>query len=462
MKPSEFPYGKAHFYIVAMAVISGGILFATGHWGKEEAPDLTFTIFAINHFEAYESIVAEFEEEYDVKVSMQLVDARALENRLQAALLSGSPVPDIVELRNGAMGFFTRGPLEDVGLLDLTDRVQSEGLDQSMVNSRFSLWSSRGRIFALPHDVHPIVLAYRRDLVEELGIDVDELDTWEKFVQVGREVTKDLDGNGTIDRYMIDMNRGTADYVNMLMLQRGGGLSDKDGNVTLYTQDNVELIVWLIHQFEGPDRIAFNAGWGQSLAKAMMEGFVLFYFAPDWRTKMFETDVPSLSGKMEIMPVPAWEPGGRRTTTWGGTGLCITRECKNPDLAWTFAKYLYLNTDILNANFTNLNIISAYKPAWNLPAIDEPNTYYSGQKIGRILADLAPSTPPDYSSPYVAEALIKAGEAFVNGIQYYKSHGDDGLEEYVDKELKRCHDQVQRVQDQNLFLAEQDGEVSEQ
>jgi arabinosaccharide transport system substrate-binding protein len=114
-------------------------------------------------------------------VHLQVVDQRALQGRLQSSLQVGADVPDMVELLDGTMGIVTKGPIEDVGFLDLTERVPREGLGERPVTSRFGKWSSRGHIFALPHDVHPVVLAYRRDLVEQLGIDVSKLTPWDEF-----------------------------------------------------------------------------------------------------------------------------------------------------------------------------------------------------------------------------------------------------------------------------------------
>ena len=34
------------------------------------------------------------------------------------------------------------------------------------------------------------MLAYRRDLVESLGIDVSQLDTWDKFVEAGQRISR--------------------------------------------------------------------------------------------------------------------------------------------------------------------------------------------------------------------------------------------------------------------------------
>lgn len=446
----DFPYGKAPFVLLVMAVGSSIALMAsTG--GDTREPDLTFVVFADSHLRAYQAIIPEFERQHGVHIRIQQVQIQCLQSRLSAALLSGAEVPDVVELVTGSMGFFTKGPVEDVGFLDLTERIQAEGLDERLVSSRFSLWSSRGHIFGLPHDVHPVVLAYNRDVVAELGIDVDAIETWDDFVRVGREITKDLNGDGVIDRFAIDMFADGGDHLEMLIRQRGANLFDADGRLTMYDPRIVDTIIWYVHQTRGPDRIAFPCGWGQPLSKAMLENFVIFYFAPDWRTKNFELETPKMAGRLGLMPLPAWEPGGRRTSTWGGTGLCITKACENPELAWEFAKFLYLNREMLGQNFDKLNILPPLKDAWDLPALNEPDPFYRDQVIGSLFAELAPETPPVYVTPYSSDALWKLNEVFIHACAHYDQHGDDGLRAFVDKDLSRASDAVQRLIDFNSF-----------
>jgi arabinosaccharide transport system substrate-binding protein len=199
-------------------------------------------IFATNHEKAYQKVLGDFEKEHGVKVQLQLVSARALQSRLQSSLLTGAQVPDLVELMAGSIGYFSRGPLEDVGFVDLTDRLHQENLYSKMVEARYSLWSSRDRIFAIPHDVHPVALCYRRDLIEELGIDVENLKTWDDFVKMGRSITKDLDGDGNPDRYALDMPLSTNWGINLLLLQRGEQLFNEQGKVVFDTKLTAETI----------------------------------------------------------------------------------------------------------------------------------------------------------------------------------------------------------------------------
>jgi len=460
----RFPFGKAPLALLLSAAVSGAILLSLQISRRGAAPpDLVFATFAESHYNAYKEVLPEFENRHGVDVQLQLVHVRALKSRLQSAMLAGiEDVPDLVELNHPSMGYFARGPLEEVGFIDLTELIEAEGFDETMVSSRFSLWTSRGRIFALPHDVHPVALAYRRDIVEELGVDVDEMETWEDFVAMGREITRDLDGDGVVDRYALETNVSSANYLNLLLLQQGVSLFDARGRLTMDDPRVVDTIVWYVKRAAGPERIGFPAGSGQQFARTVREGLVVFYYAPDWRTVNFESHAPAARGKMALMPLPAWEEGGRRTSTWGGTGLALTKARKDPDgppeerarfeLAWKLAKFLYASEETSARLFEEFNILPPFAEAWDHPVFSEPNAYYGGQPIGELLVELADDVPPDHVSAYTESALAALGSALVNTLNRYRSDGPEGLRAYAAEELSAQAARVQRDIDRNVFL----------
>ena len=351
------------------------------------------------------------------------------------------------------MGIFTKGPLDDVGFMDLTQRIHDTGLYDRLVTNRFGKWSSRGHIFALPHDVHPVMLCYRRDLVEQLGIDVSQLTTWDKFAEVGRKITQSSVSNGVVQHYMIDLPSDGADVIRLMLLQRGGSLLDKDGNASFDSPEAVDVTMWYLHATQGKDRFSFPCGWGQPLAKAIEDGLCLFYICPDWRTMQFQYDLPpEMSGKLALMPLPAWHEGGVRTSTWGGTGLAFPKTCRNFELAWKLAMYLYYTPEQLGPRFQRMNILPPLKEVWTRPEFSEPRPYYSNQPIGKLYIDLVPGVPAETVTAYLSNARDKFMEAYTSSVEYHEEHGDDGLHDFVQSELKRCADQVRLQISRNVFL----------
>lgn len=461
----KFPYGPAPLVILIIAVITGiglAVWVPLSRPPGYRAPDLVLATFVPEQAAAYSAALPKFEEQNHCKIQIELVDQKALQSRLQSALQVGADVPDMVELMYGTIGVFTKGPIQDVGFIDLTDKIKTSGLYDQLVTNRLSKWSSRGHVFALPHDVHPVMLVYRRDLVEQFGIDVNKLTTWDEFARVGREVVRRSRGpDGLPAHYMIDLPTDGNDPLILLLLQDGVSVFDAAGNVAFDNDATLNVVCWYVKQIEGKTRISFPCGEGQNFAKAMIDGLCLFYFCPDWRSNRIELEIPSLAAKLSLMPLPAWKPGGLRTSTWGGCGLAFTKQCRNFDLAWKLAMYLYYDPAQLGPRFAATHILPPLKSAWDLPQFDQSDLFYSGISLGQAYAALAPSVPEEHYTAYQTIANSKLSEAFTSTSLYYQAHGDVGLRDYARAELKRCADRVRVVMHRNVFLYPPPAQVSE-
>lgn len=441
-----FPFGKAAFSILLLALGAGLWLAMTPP--PRKTATLTFWVFAKPHYEAYKTAIASFEAKHPgVTIDIQLVANNSLATRLQAAFLADVDVPDLVEVEISSAGSFFRGPLHHVGFTDLTDRLTASGLYDEMVRARFAPYTSRGRIFGLPHDVHPVQLAYRRDLFAQAGISVDAIQTWDDFVRIGQKLTVPN------RRYMIELSDTNSSNLEMFLFQRGGGYFDPEGRCIFDNETAVETMLWYVPLVaaNSPRRIGNNLGGGQILTRAVEDGYFLCLIAPDWRTKSIESDIPSMAGKMALMPLPAVTPGGPRTSTWGGTMLGITKHCKYQDLAWEFALHVYLDKADLAERFRGTNILPALRAAWNHPAYTERRPYWSGQRLGATYAALAPQVPFQYSSPVVVTAKAKLGEALTACVQRYNAQGEQGFEAYARTRLRQSADEVRRMIARNPY-----------
>jgi arabinosaccharide transport system substrate-binding protein len=322
----DFPFGLAALSLLALSLVTGAYI-ATRPSQKSRAT-LTMWTFAKEHYNAYKEAIPKFEREHPgVTVDLQLVSYNATTQRLRSAFWADLDVPDLVEVEISAAGSFFRGSQENIGFLDLTDRIKAENLDQRMVAARFAPYTSRGRIFGLPHDVHPVQIAYRRDLLEKEGVDVSQIETWDDFVAVGQKLTRRQGQNA---RYLIELSDTSRDNLEVFLFQRGGGYFDEQGRCIMDSEESVQAMLQYVPLVAGPKRIGNNLGGGQILTRAVEDGYLLCLLAPDWRTKIFQSDISKMEGKMALMPLPAIEPGGRRTSTWGGTMIGVTKKKPKP------------------------------------------------------------------------------------------------------------------------------------
>jgi arabinosaccharide transport system substrate-binding protein len=443
--------------ICALAVVSAIVLVL---WPIPQKEGLVFWIFAKTHQRLYEPMTEGWNSAQPPaqRVNLVLLSAGALQRRLLSGFLSDTPLPDLAETYVQIVAQAFMGPLEDVGLVDLTDLLRAEGIDEQINAPSFAPWTSRGRIFGLPHDVHPVLLAYRADLVEAAGMDVATIHTWDDFVRLLRPLVRDTDGDGYPEHYLLNIWETNPELIDSLMLQAGGALFDAEERLVMHSEINARVLATVVSWTTGPDRIAANAPEFDAAGNKMrLDGTVLFSLMPDWLTSAWRQDLPQLAGKVKLMPLPAWEIGGRRTTVLGGTMLGIPKRVRDFASAWRYAKHLYLSPDLARGLFRTTGIISPVKQHWTDPVYDAPSAYFSGQRYGRLYIAAAPDVPLRTSSPYQALAQIKMADSALALKAYAQRHSTYTVAELVPEArrlLAQAEVEVQRQMQRNVFLAQ--------
>jgi arabinosaccharide transport system substrate-binding protein len=443
--------------ICALAIVSAIVLLL---WPIPQKEELGFWIFAKTHQRLYEPMTEAWNSAQPPaqRVHLVLLSAGALQRRLLSGFLSETPLPDLAEAYVQIVAQAFLGPLADVGLVDLTDIIRAEGIDEQINAPSFAPWTSRGRIFGLPHDVHPVLLAYRADVVEAAGIDVAAIHTWDDFVRLLRPLVRDTDGDGYPKHYLLNIWETNPELIDSLMLQAGGALFDAEERLVMHSEINARVLATVVSWTTGPDRIAVNAPEFDAAGNKMrLDGTVLFSLMPDWLTSAWRQDLPQLAGKVKLMPLPAWEAGGRRTTVLGGTMLGIPKRVRDFANAWRYAKHLYLSPDLARGLFHTTGIISPVKQHWADAVYDEPSLYFSGQRYGRLYIAAAPDVPPRTSSPYQALAQTKMADSALALKAYAEQHDHYTVAELLPEArrlLARAEVQVRRQMQRNVFLAQ--------
>jgi arabinosaccharide transport system substrate-binding protein len=422
---------------------------------------MMFWTFAKSHRLMYDPMTAHWnkEQQQEDQVHILLLSGDALQRRLLSGFLADTPLPDVVEAYAQIVSQAFKGPLEDIGFVDLTDILHQEGIYERINEPSFGPWRSRGRIFGLPHDVHPVLLAYRADIVEAAGINVADIETWDDFVRMLQPLVRDIDGDGYVDHYLLNIWETNPELIEILMLQAGGSFFDAHERLVMNSESNARVMATVVSWTTGPRRIAVNAPEFDAVGNKMrLDGYVLFSFMPDWLTGAWRHDLPQLAGKVKLMPLPAWEKGGRRTTVMGGTMLGIPKRAKDFARAWQYAKYLYLSPELAQALFRTTGIVSPIRSNWTDPVYDKPSPYFSGQHYGQLYIAAAPAVPPRTSSPYNTLARFKMGDGALALKTYAETYGKYTVAELLPearRQLAKAEAQVREHMQRNLFLAKE-------
>jgi ABC-type glycerol-3-phosphate transport system substrate-binding protein len=324
------------------------------------------------------------------ELNVSEIEYGSLHDKLNIGLQSGGAgTPDLVDIEQGRFGGYLRS--EDTGLVDLTDRLKP--YEDKLVAARQALYTYQGKTYGIEHALTPVVLYYR-DIWEQAGVDPAKLETWDDYIAGAKQLAKD------------DVKAMTFPPHDVLLRQRGADYFDKDGQVTLDSDLSVETMTWIL-DLRDKHNIAGQAPEGDAWWTAVKEGKFISQVGADWYAGFFKDNVPDLKGKWKATALPAFEKGGLRTSCFGGTGSCIVRFSKNVEEAWKFQEHSMLSVEGNVLRFLETSLFPPLLPAMQDPRMHKPDEYYSGQDLGKVFADIAPSVPAQYQSPFRAELNTK-------------------------------------------------------
>lgn len=454
------PLGPLVILVIA-AVSSAAIVV----WPSEEKDGLVFWTFAQHHARMYGPVIDEWNEQARAndaeQIQMFVLSMGALNRRTQSGMWAKTPTSDLVEIEQPSVARFMAGPIGEVGFYDLTDRLHEEGIYDQLNEPSFSPWSSRGRIFGLPHDVHPVLLCYRADLVEGAGIDVSTIKTWDDFERAMQPLVSDLDGDGDTDRYPLALWYTSQRDVETLLLQAGGGTFNEMGESLIASDANAHVISRMVRWCVGPNRIAIDAPeFSPSGNELKLKGRVVAALMPDWLAGVWMNDMSDLGGKVKLMPLPAWQDNGRRTSVMGGTMIAIPKTTRDFDAAWSVAKELYLSPDLARKLFESNHIISPRVDLWDEPYYAAKEPFFSDQRSGLMYIDQAPDVPFRTSSPFHQVAMQQIMDACSILKSYAESNDTydvDALMPEAKRLLLAAENRIEQEMSRNVFIAGQAG-----
>lgn len=358
----------------------------------QEAVSLELWTFVNTHARWFREQAERYREEVNPNFELEVVEIAGsdLFARLRISLQSGGVgAPDIADIEQGSFGSFLRGG-GDPGLVVLNDLLEEGGYNEQLVSSRQALYTYQGNTYGIEHALTPVVLYYRADVWEGAGFDPQSFETWDDFVEAARAIVADNPGVVPLPIH------GALHEV--LLRQQDADYFDAEGNVTIDSEISIETMNWLLSlQEEG---IAAQPPTGDALWAAFKDGTLISWVGADWYAGFFKDNAPELEGLWKAAPLPAFEPGGRRTSVWGGTGAMVVATSPNVEAALDFLEFAMLSVEGNVRRFELTNLFPPFIPAMDNERLHAEDAYFSEQDLGALFAEVGPEAPAQYQSPF--------------------------------------------------------------
>jgi ABC-type glycerol-3-phosphate transport system substrate-binding protein len=243
----------------------------------------------------------------------------------------------------------------------------------------------------------------------------------------------------------MELPLAAADNVIVMLLQRRINVVDNYDRIHVADPKVAATIAFYAQLVAGDRKIGAESSGGPGVwAGDVIAGNTCAFVTPDWKTNDLRGYAPSMAGKLRMMPLPVFDDGDARTSTWGGTMAGIPRRCKDPDAAWKLIEFMYFSDRGLEMRRAQGNILPPLIEEFAKPGYHRPDPFFGGQKVDELYAELATEIPERYVSPLTVAAQVAVGLVLGRAVDHVRERGPRGLEaacqnwlNEADRELRR-------------------------
>ena len=290
--------------------------------------------------EAQEDAVADFEKMHpDIKIKVTVFPYPVYRDKLLVAATAGAApeifvVDQIWNPEFAAAGF----------VIPLDDYIARSGLSSDTFFK--GAWDScvhKGKVWGIPFDVGVwSQLFYNRDMFREVGLDPNRPPVyWDEYLDYGKKLTRDVDGDGTSDQWGSGMyggrHEGTICQTDAFIFSNGGSILSEDfSRCVLGDKASVEAMEFykkVVNEMSPPGATARTP---DDAVKLFSASKIAMHLQGSWVQSTITARAPEMDWAVSLLPKPR---RGESVGTYGGWNLVIYQKSKYKDAAWEFIKY---------------------------------------------------------------------------------------------------------------------------
>ena len=333
----------------------------------------------------------------DVEVKLISLGYGDHHNAMTTALATGANLPDVMGLEIGFVAKFAEGGgLEDLAKPPynanaLTDRFFKFAAAQGTSRS--------GLRAAIPADIGPGALFYRKDIMDKAGItEADLTKSWDSFIDAGQKLKAK---SGT---YLIPHAAAIKDIILRSGLKDGEGIYFDDKGAVLVESPRFVTAFETAKRARAAGIDAKVGAWSNEWSEGFRRGTVATEMMGAWLAGHLKNWIaPDTRGNWRSASLP-----GGVNASWGGSYYAIPKGAKNKALAWEFVKFMTTNREVQIAAFRELDAFPALIEATNDPFVDQPVEFLGNTRARqqwKATAQKIPAVDVDRLDPVAAEVI---------------------------------------------------------
>lgn len=330
---------------------------------------------------------------WQTTVDVTSIAPQDIVSRLVTQAVAQRPLPDLAGLVIDQFPRVMRAGIAENLFVDLTSRTQALG-DRLLKTQPYSV---DGRVYAIESDNSISVMFYRADLFDELGIPAD-VATWEELVEIGGEVAA---RTGQAVGMVSNGDNGAIvnGFVQML-LQRGGGLYDADGNLTVESDEAVEVLELMAAGVRNGAFVPLSDPYGGAVAAALKNDELVATVMPSWyEVYGLQANVPDQTGRWRARTIPAFAGGGHVASTLGGTAFAVLKDQPGTEAALDLLERTYLTPEGQRARYDAGAYMPTLTELYDAPEFQQITDPYLGdQRVFEVFSRAAADMPVYYQA----------------------------------------------------------------
>jgi multiple sugar transport system substrate-binding protein len=311
----------------------------------------------------------------DVKLVMNIHDDH--HKKLASNLTTGTGAGDVVLVDVARLGSF----LNEGGFSDLAqapfhaERLEAQFTEYAWAQGR----GADGKLHAVPLDIGPAVLYYRRDCVEARAYQIDDVvRSWESYFDFGSKLK--FERGIPLLSYAGDI---AELVVNATTQAHEGIYFDADGNSLLKSERFLKAFRLAKRARDlGLDQNirSFSEEW----CAMVRQGRVATQLSGAWLLGHLQNWIaPDAAGIWGASRLPDGIFG-----SWGGCFLAIPKQSRYPAAAWRLIEFL-ISPEVQLKGLELISAFPANRNSFSDESFNAPIRYLAGQRARQLFSDLA-------------------------------------------------------------------------